>query len=114
MVNREWWEKAQRLKSKSKSRGAWVRGSTFYVQSRMVTGTSSPHVARNSNQSTVSAAYPCLNSREHPLQQADNMFGAWVGALYTLLVLREGVEARDRDGYVRRLCCRVEEKAQRR
>jgi len=40
------------------------------------------------------------------------VFGAWVGALYTLLVLREGVEARD--GRVRRLCCRVEEKAQRR
>ena len=44
----------------------------------------------------------------------NDVFGAWVGALYTLLVLSEGVEARDRDGYVRRLCCRVEEKAQRR
>jgi len=30
----------------------------------------------------------------------NDVFGAWVGALYTLLVLREGVEARD--GYVRR------------
>jgi len=29
----------------------------------------------------------------------NDVFGAWVGALYTLLVLREGVEARD--GHVR-------------
>ena len=31
----------------------------------------------------------------------NDVIGAWVGALYTPLVLREGVEARDRDGYVR-------------
>jgi len=44
----------------------------------------------------------------------NDVFGAWVGALYTVLVLREGLGGERTDGHVRRLCCRVEEKAQRR
>jgi len=44
----------------------------------------------------------------------NDVFGAWVGALYTLRVLREGLGGERTDGHVRGLCSWVEETAQRR